>query len=153
MAKEIEHKYLVNGDSYRTLAVSSRHIVQGYIYPDRRAVVRVRIMDSEARLTIKGENRGSERDEWEYPIPADDAREMLDKLAVGNVIDKTRYFVDYGGFTWEIDEFHSPCPGLVVAEVELPSADTRPPLPPFAGEEVTGRPEYYNSVLSGLSRN
>ena len=75
---------------------------------------------------------------------------MAQALAGGWAIDKTRYLVDYGGFVWEVDEFHGRLEGLVVAEIELPSETTQFALPPFAGEDVTGNPAYYNSTLAGL---
>lgn len=147
MAKEIERKFLVIDDSYRTMAAESRHIIQAYLSRDPRATVRVRIIESEARLTVKGLNEGAVRDEWEYKIPLDDAREMIERCASGAIIEKTRYIVDFDGYRWEIDEFGGSHSGLVVAEIELSSADSVFALPPFAGEEVTGDPHYYNSSL------
>lgn len=148
MAKEIERKFLVVNDSYKMLSTCKFSIVQGYISTDKKAVVRVRIKDQAAFLTIKGENSGPVRDEWEYEIPLADAKDMMERLTSGTLIDKTRYIVDYKGFRWEIDEFTAPVDGLVVAEIELPSADTDFPLPPFIGREVTGDPAYYNSSLT-----
>lgn len=63
-------------------------------------------------------------------------------------IDKTRYIVDHEGWKWEIDVFHGRHEGLIVAEIELPSAECQPPLPKFIGREVTGDARYYNSMLS-----
>ena len=148
MAKEIERKFLVVNDSYKSLSYKTRNIMQGYISTDKRAVVRVRLNDEEAFLTIKGENQGIVRDEWEYPIPAADAKDMLERIAIGTVISKTRYLVDFEGFKWEIDEFHSPLDGLTVAEIELPTTDTTFKQPPFIGKEVTGNPAYYNSSIA-----
>lgn len=148
MSKEIERKFLVTSDSYREMASRSIRIVQGYLSTDKRAVVRVRRWNDNAFLTIKGENNGAVRDEWEYPIPLDDALEMLNRLVSGTVVDKTRYIVEYMGFTWEIDEFHSPASGLVVAEIELDDEKQEFRLPPFVGKEVTGDPRYYNSNIA-----
>lgn len=147
MAKEIERKFLVINDSYRTLANNSVRIIQGYISRTPESTVRVRIKGERGFLTIKGANNGATRDEWEYEIPKADAVALIKKCCFGNVIDKTRYLVDFSGFTWEIDEFSSPCRGLVVAEVELQSETDSPALPPFVGEEVTGDSRYYNSNL------
>ena len=138
MAKEIERKFLVTNDSYRHMATSSSHIEQGYLSRDPEATVRVRVRDDRAFLTVKGRNHGMVRDEWEYPIPVGDARIMLRRCARGSILQKRRYLVPFEGFTWEVDEFGGDHAGLVVAEVELPSADTVAPLPPFVGEEVTG---------------
>lgn len=147
MALEIERKYLVNSDLYRNMAISCSHIIQAYLARPERGVVRIRIRDDKAFLTVKSRNTGASRNEWEYPIPVADAREMIDKISDGKLIDKSRYIVDYGGYKWEIDEFHGALEGLVVAEVELPSDNIVPPQPPFVGREVTGERRFYNSVL------
>ena len=147
MAKEIERKYLVTDSSYRSMATRTRHIVQAYLNRDPRATVRVRIADGRACLTVKGKNDGAVRDEWEYEIPEPDARAMIGRCASGRVIEKTRYVVAYGGFDWEVDEFEGELKGLTIAEIELPDARTVFILPPFAGDEVTGDPRYYNSSL------
>lgn len=146
MAKEIERKYLVKSDDYQTLAENKLEITQGYLSRKVDATVRVRIINDKAFITIKSKNKGIVRDEWEYEIPVSDGCEML-TLCEGTVIHKVRYIVNYEEMKWEIDEFISPNPGLVVAEVELPSAEVEPTLPSFIGEEVTGNPEYYNSNM------
>lgn len=147
MAKEIERKFLVTSGSYLTMAAGRIDIVQAYLNRDPRATVRVRIAGDRAFLTVKGVNDGAVRDEWEYGIPLGDARQIVARCASGAIIEKTRWLVDFGGFRWEVDEFHGDNSGLVVAEIELPSADTPFDLPPFVGKEVTGDPRYYNSSL------
>lgn len=148
MAKEIERKFLVNGHDYRNMAVKSTHIMQGYLLTELRATVRVRLRGERAYLTVKGPNIGSVRDEWEYEIPVDDARQMLSECAVGSVIDKERFEVPYEGHVWEVDEFHGHYEGLVVAEVEIADEGVQPTLPSFVGREVTGNTRYYNSVMA-----
>ncbi len=148
MAKEIERKFLVKGDSYKKMASKSYPILQGYLTRSETAVVRVRKKGEEAFLTIKGPNALAVRDEWEYPIPAEDAAEMLEKLSSGSIIDKTRYIVEYRGHTWEIDEFHGKLQGLTVAEIELGSEQEQFEKPAFISQEVTGDPYYYNSNLA-----
>ena len=148
MAKEIERKFLVNNTSFIQQAISSTRIRQTYLSDNPDATVRLRIKDDSAFLTVKGRNKGVIRDEWEYPIPLTDAVEMAERLTGGFSIDKTRYIVDFEGWKWEIDCFHGRHDGLIVAEIEMPSADCCPPLPSFIGREVSGDPRYYNSVLS-----
>lgn len=148
MALEIERKYLVEDSSYRTMASGSTHIMQGYLTTELRATVRVRLRGARAYLTIKGANLGSVRNEWEYEIPPEDARQLLASCATGSVIDKERFEVHYGGHVWEVDEFHGHYEGLVVAEVELSRVDEAVELPPFVGREVTGNTRYYNSVMA-----
>lgn len=147
MAKEIERKYLVAGNSYEEMATSSVRMAQGYLSRRKEATVRVRLSDGNAFLTVKGENCGAVRDEWEYAIPAEDARQML-ACCDGGVIEKTRYRVPFEGHVWEVDCFHGHLDGLVVAEIELPDADCRYAVPPFVCREVTGDPRYYNSSLA-----
>lgn len=149
MAKEIERKYLVINDKYIEMAYSSSHIIQGYLSTRKEATVRVRIRDDKAYLTIKGQNIDIVRDEWEYPILLPDAKDMLE-ICEGNIIDKTRYLVNYRGQIWEIDEFHGVHHGLVLAEIEMETAGSEYPLPPFIGREVSGDSRYYNSVLAGI---
>lgn len=152
MAKEIELKFLVTDRTFVNLSTSCSLIRQCYLSDSPDATVRIRILDDRAYLTVKGRNEGCVRDEWEFEIPVTDAEEMTEKLAHGFAIDKTRYRVPYKGFTWEVDEFHGRHEGLIVAEVEMKSADSHPELPPFIGKEVTSDPRYYNSVLAKSSK-
>lgn len=146
MGVEIERKFLVKDDSFKQTAVKSNRIMQGYLCREPERTVRVRIRDDKGFLTVKGKNKGAQRLEFEYEIPKADAEEML-SLCAGKILDKTRYVVDYKGFSWEIDEFHNLDIPLIVAEIELPSIETEFDIPDFIGEEVTGNPKYYNSML------
>ncbi len=144
---EIERKFLVSDpEAAIASATSSTEIAQGYLNPDPECTVRVRTRGNRGYLTVKSKNRGIERGEWEYEIPVGDARELL-KLSRTPVLHKVRYLLPVEGFTWEVDVFTNPA-GLVLAEVELPTADAEPTLPAWVGEEVTGNPAYYNSNLA-----
>lgn len=146
MAFEIERKFLVTDDSYKAMATGSQAIEQGYLSDDPDRTVRVRVKGDEAFITVKGRNHGSVRHEWEYAIAVADAREML--ALCKSVIVKRRWYVPFEGHIWEVDEFGGRHSGLVVAEVELGSADEEVVLPPFASREVTGDRRYYNSELA-----
>lgn len=150
MPQEIERKFLVAGD-FKSKAVSSSHIVQGYICSARGRTVRVRIRGEKGYLTIKGASNsaGTSRYEWEKELPLAEAEELM-KLCEPGVIDKTRYLVPSGKHTFEVDEFYGDNEGLVVAEVELASEDEPFVKPDFIGEEVTGDARYYNSHLMKL---
>ncbi len=148
MAKEIERKFLVKDDSFRSYASGCVDIEQGYLCTDPDSTVRVRIKCDAAFITVKSRNHWAVRNEWEYSIPVSDAHEMM-KCCKG-VIKKTRFLVPYGGLIWEVDVFGDRLEGLVVAEVEIEREDTHVLLPPFVGDEVTGDPRYYNSVLAGI---
>lgn len=147
MAKEIERKFLVKNTDYKSLSINRFCICQGYLSRKVESTVRVRIKDERAFLTVKGRTMGMSRSEWEYEIPVDEARAMLQECAEGTVLSKTRYIVPFEGLTWEVDEFHAAHEGLVLAEVELESEEAPVKLPSFVGEEVTGDSRYYNSNL------
>lgn len=146
MATEIERKFLVKGDQWRKLGKGTVYR-QGYLSTVKERVVRVRTIDDKGYLTIKGITTGATRLEFEYEIPVKDANQMLDELCERPLIEKTRYVVEYGGLTWEIDEFAGDNRGLILAEVELSSEDQKVELPDWIGEEVTGDPRYFNSNL------
>lgn len=148
MATEIERKFLVDGSGYRREASAAVHIRQGYLSMRPEATVRVRIKGERGYVTVKGITCGATRREWEYEVPKADAEAMLE-LCEGAVVDKVRYLVPAAdGHVWEVDEFASPRPGLVVAEVELASESEPVELPEWVATEVTGNPQYYNSVLA-----
>lgn len=146
MGKEIERKFTVISDSYRENA-AAYDIAQGYICADENRVVRVRLKNGRAFLTVKNATIGYSRDEFEYEIPADDARVMLERVCIQPVISKRRYVTEHEGHVWEVDEFHGENEGLVIAEIELDDEDEPFALPPFVGMEVTGNPLYYNARL------
>ena len=146
MALEIERKYLIDLEKIGTLENGIR-IKQGYLSTNKDAVVRVRVKNDKAYLTIKGSNSGIARLEYEYEIPLDEANEMLEKLCQKPVIDKTRYIINHENHTWELDIFYGENEGLVVVEVELSSEDETIILPSWVKEEVTTDARYYNSNL------
>lgn len=149
MGVEIERKFLVSGDAWRTLGAPVL-LRQGYLSADPERTVRVRIEGEQGVLTIKSKSEGASRGEWEYPIPLRDAEELLDRLCERPLVEKYRRRIDFQGFTWEVDEFLGENAGLVVAEIELPAEDTVFDLPDWIGNEVTGEPRYYNSSLIRL---
>jgi adenylate cyclase len=146
MPREIERKFLLKNDDWRRLARRSQRMSQGYLASGGRVSVRVRIAGDEARLNLKAGGLVASRHEYEYPIPAADARELL-ALADGPLIDKTRHFVEHAGKTWEVDEFHGDNSGLIVAELELAHEDEPFARPPWLGAEVTQLTRYYNVCL------
>ena len=152
MAKfEIERKYLVTDDSYKAMADSHFPIAQGYLCRTPERTVRIRIKGERGFITVKGITTGFRREEYEYEIPVDDARDML-RICEGDVVEKIRWIVPFEGFTWEVDEFAGEIAGLTVAELELPSEDSSFPLPSFIGAEVSGDPRYYNSNIVAAFR-
>jgi adenylate cyclase len=148
MAVEIERKFLVAGDGWRAGSVASRQLSQFYLSRDGRSSVRVRIEgEVGAWLTIKSAGGGMARAEFEYRIPVADAQAMR-PLAQGAIVEKVRHIVPFAGHKWEVDVFAGDNEGLVVAEVELASADQAPALPEWLGAEVTADHRYYNASLA-----
>lgn len=146
MGKEIEKKFLVRDDRWRGLAPGVLYR-QGYLNKEKGRTVRVRTVDNQGFLTIKGPNVGGARPEYEYPIPFEDAVEILEHLCLKPLIEKTRTKVPYQGFIWEIDEFKGENQGLVLAEIELTEVGETFAIPPWIGVEVTGDSRYYNANL------
>lgn len=146
MATEIERKFLLKNDNWRT--VDGTHYRQGYLCNTKEKTVRVRTMDDRAYLNIKGANIGASRMEFEYEIPIQDAEELLNTLCQKPLIEKNRYKVKYDGLVWEIDEFFGDNQGLIVAEIELSSEDQAFEKPDWMGKEVTHDPRYFNANLN-----
>ncbi len=147
MGKEIERKFLVKGNAWQEGATGTRYR-QGYLNSQSDRTVRVREAGDQAFLTIKGPSLGASRSEYEYLIPLQDARELLDTLCEQPLIDKVRYKIPYQGHLWEVDVFGAENEGLVIAEVELNAEDETIELPEWIGEEVTSDVRYFNSSLS-----
>ncbi|MBW3549998.1 MAG: CYTH domain-containing protein [Proteobacteria bacterium] len=159
MPIEIERKFLVTGEGWRAAAHKVVPMAQGYLNDlaamdaqaegrsAMKASVRVRIAGDAAFLNLKSRELGHTRQEFDYPIPLQDARDLLG-LSVGGLIDKRRHYVEHAGHLWEVDEFLGANAGLVVAEIELVSADAVFERPDWVGTEVTDCARYYNLALA-----
>jgi CYTH domain-containing protein len=146
MGIEIEKKFLVTSDVWRKLGREVRYC-QGYLNRAAERTVRVRTVDGKGFLAIKGRVKGSTRLEYEYEIPIQECREILERLAEKPLIEKSRYTIEHKGLIWEVDEFYGENQGLIVAEVELESEDQTIELPDWIGKEVTADSRYFNSNL------
>lgn len=146
---EIERKFLVKGDGFKGESTNSYRIMQGYLSSSTERTVRIRIKGHSGYITIKGASdpTGVSRPEWEKEIPLPEAEELL-KLCEPGIIDKIRYEVKFDRHIFEIDVFQGSNDGLILAEVELEEKDELFQKPEWLGEEVTGDPRYYNSMLS-----
>lgn len=147
MATEIERKFLLANEGWRDSVEKSVAYRQGYLSGGEESSVRVRIEGEQARLNIKSATLGIHRHEYEYPIPLEEAQEILETLCRKPLVEKTRHFVHVGQHEWEIDEFGSDNAGLIVAEIELHSEDEAFEMPSWAGKEVSDDPRYYNVSL------
>lgn len=145
---EIERKYRVHHPAWEALEKPAGQLYrQGYLSRDPEKTIRVRLTETTAFLTIKGRNQGLSRLEFEYEIPLDDARMLLDQLAEAE-LSKVRYHILHEGKLWEVDVFQGRNAGLIVAEIELTREDESYTLPPWVADEVTHDPRYLNSNLT-----
>ena len=146
---EIERKFLVTSNNYKTEAFKSTRIIQGFLNTHKERTVRVRVKGNQGFLTIKGLStpNGLSRFEWENEISKQEAEALL-KICEPGVIDKTRYEVKWDNHIFEIDEFYGDNKGLTIAEIELKNENETFLKPIWLGEEVTGNIKYYNSQLS-----
>ena len=145
---EIERKFLVLSQQYRSEASSEKRIVQGFLNTHPERTVRIRIKGEKGYLTVKGKSNdaGTTRFEWEREIDLKEAEQLL-QLCEAGILEKTRYEIPKGKHVFEVDEFYGQNEGLVVAEVELKSEHETFEKPVWLGEEVTGDIRYYNSQL------
>ncbi len=146
---EIERKYLVTSNSYKTEAFAKVEIIQGFLSTHPERTVRVRLTDQKGFITVKGKTDpdGTTRFEWEREISSEEAKSLLEICKKGT-IHKLRHLVKSGSHVVEVDEFNGQNKGLVIAEIELQHADESFLKPKWLGSEVTGDPKYYNSQLS-----
>lgn len=146
---EIERKFLVTSDAYKTEAYRQSRIVQGFLNTHKERTVRVRIQGDKGFLTIKGVSSadGLSRFEWEKELPVTECEALL-KLCEKGIIEKIRYEINFGNHIFEVDEFFGDNRGLVIAEIELSNEMETFEKPSWLGNEVTGDIRYYNSQLS-----
>ena len=146
MAKEIERKFLIDINKWPT---NQKGILyqQGYLAITEKGIIRIRIKAELSTLTVKSKGTGISRDEFEYEIPIDEAKNLLE-LCQNDIIIKTRYKVMCNNKLWDVDEFHGKNKGLWIAEIELKTEDEKFEQPDWIKKEVTGNKNYYNAFLS-----
>jgi CYTH domain-containing protein len=142
VAIEIERKFLMASEGWRPGVVRTKIIVDGLLMSADGRKLRVRLCDGQATLTFKGRRDGFQREEVELPMDLSQAQILLEQHCDGRVLSKKRHLVPQGDLVWEIDEYDTPLDGVVLAEIELPSADHRVDLPDWIGQEVSGDPRW-----------
>jgi adenylate cyclase len=147
VAVEIERRFRVSSEAWRDSVARSTRITQGYLAITEYSVIRVRVRDTDGYVTIKSRDGGLAREEYEYPVPLQDARSLL-HLCGAKILEKVRHEVTYAGYLWEIDEYFEPFEGLIVAEVELQSEYEDPPRPSWIGEDITYDGNFSNAALA-----
>ncbi|MCU0350404.1 MAG: CYTH domain-containing protein [Flavobacterium sp.] len=148
MGQEIERKYLVDKTKWQLLDKPKGELYrQGYLLTDSNKTIRVRQTTDKAFLTIKGLSTGATRPEYEYEIPFEEAKELLDNFSISE-LSKIRYKILFDNKIWEVDEFLGYNVGLIVAEIELTSENESFSIPEWVDNEVTGQEKFYNSNLT-----
>lgn len=148
MNKENEFKFLVKDKSFIKNAIEARYIQQGYLADNDNCEIRVTVRENNSFICIKSAKCEFSRDEFDYKIPDEEAKELLKKC--NKVLYKTRYIVpDEKERTWEVDVFHGNNEGLIIAELEVKNVPMFPIIvPSWVGDEVTGDPKYYNKNIA-----
>ncbi len=151
MGIEIERKFLLRNDNWKSLVTETHVIKQGYLQSgldaSQKSSVRIRISNKQANINIKSVELSTIRQEFEYDIPLHDAEQMLSTLCSDVIIEKTRYHVPFASHLWEVDIFAGANDGLEMAEIELLSIDETFEIPEWIGEEVSNDERYYNIYL------
>lgn len=146
---EIERRFLLASDDWRAEVTSAALIEQVYVAVNNVCQVRIRRYGKAAFITVKGARTGLSRIEIETPVAPEFADAVMAAgLCVTLPLVKTRHLVPLDGFTFEIDEYSGANAGLIVAEIELPTADADFPRPAWLGREVTADLRYRNLYLT-----
>lgn len=150
MPKEIEYRFLVDSDAWRSEleGARSRRIEQSYAFAADHGNMRIRIIDgTEAIITVKGARDGAVRPEYEWSVDLQTGQEMIADLCVRPPVTKTRWALAGAWEGWTVDEFDGENVGLVIAEREVEQVDEDFPRPPWLGREVTSDRAFSNASL------
>lgn len=141
---ENERKFLIK-DGWQAYVRQSSQIVQAYISTDAERTVRVRTVQERGYLTIKGKNIGGSCMEYEYEIPIEDARSLIENIAQTAPLRKIRHTLIYENSIWTVDQYEE----LLLAEFEYSDENRFPKtIPHWVLKEVTGDPNYFNSNIA-----
>lgn len=142
MHVEIERKFLLGNDGWRSRATGHEVLRDGLIAAGETGKVRVRIGEGRATITVKSARTGLRRNEFEYEIPVGEAEMLLATCCGGRTVVKTRYWVPHAGRVWEVDVYSGNLAGIAFAEVELRHENEPFEKPDWVGREVTGDPRF-----------
>ena len=150
MVIEIERRFLVKGEEWKSFVKSKKELAQGYLTTVPNSwTVRIRIQNHEkAWITLKMPFKDISNYEFEYQIPSNDGELLLDLSE--NKLRKTRYEVNWENNLWSIDCFKEENNSLVIAEIELNSKKEALNKPIWCGEEITGLYKWSNASLAKL---
>ena len=150
MGIEIERRFLVQNESWRSRIILSEDFIQGYLnsHPANLAV-RVRIINhKKGFLTLKSSVNDLISKEFEYPIPIEDAYGLMELSKYK--LSKTRYQLKINNKDWMVDSFKNLNSPLVLAEIELDSPSEKIQIPSWCGREITGIKSLSNAFLAKM---
>lgn len=147
---EIERKFLVPKALWAKVKKDvhwTDTLSQGYLSKAPSHNVRIRVGTIEAELTIKGRMVGITRPEFNYKIPLDDGKQLL-QLCDKPLVKKHRHYIQVGKHLWIVDEFLGMNKGLLMAEVELKKETEKFVMPDWVDKEVTHDKRYTNTYIA-----
>ena len=149
MGIEIERRFLIRNEDWRSQVISSQDFIQAYLNSDEWTT-RIRVINNnQAYITLKSSINGLLNYEFEYPIPTKDGMELF-KLSKYK-ISKTRYQIKIDEQNWVVDSFDGKNSSLKIAEIELSSESEHILIPTWCGEEITGIKSLSNASLAKIS--
>jgi len=148
MGIEIERRFLVENEDWKSQAILSEDFSQAYLNSSLNEwATRVRLIDSEkAYITLKSSLNGLTNYEFEYSIPTKDAIELI-KLSKYKIT-KTRYQLKINKKNWVVDLFEGSNSPLKIAEIELNYESEEIEVPSWCGKEITGIKSLSNASLA-----
>ena len=148
MAIEIERRFIVEGDEWKSFAKNPKSFKQGYLSTNfDEWITRIRIIDDkESEITLKARESSIRNREFSYPIPIRDA--FLIWKSISLKIIKTRYILNYGPGEWIVDCFQDKNHPLIVSEVEMKSEKDFIKMPIWCVREITGIRSLSNASLA-----
>ena len=149
MGIEIERRFLIRNEDWRSQVKSSQDFSQAYLNSDEWTT-RIRVINNtQAYITLKSSINELLNYEFEYPIPTKDGIELF-KLAKYK-LSKTRYQIQINEKNWVVDSFDGTNSSLKIAEIELSSESEQIQIPTWCGQEITGIKLLSNSSLAKTS--
>ena len=148
MGIEIERRFLVKNEDWRSKEILSEDFSQAYLDSNSDEwTVRIRIINNkQAYITLKSFLNGFTNYEFEYQIPITDAIELFNLSK--NKITKTRYQLKLDNKNWVVDSFKDLNSSLTIAEIELNSEAEHLQIPSWCEQEITGIKSLSNASLA-----
>ena len=148
MGIEIERRFLVENEDWKSKGILREEFSQAYLNSNQDEwTIRIRIIDNnQSYITLKSSTNGLLNYEFEYPIPNEDAIDLLNLSKYK--ITKTRYQLKINKKDWVVDLFYGSNSSLKIAEIELNSESEEIQIPSWCGPEITGIKSFSNASLA-----